>query len=164
MLRSHRTGMTLVLTDAPDSDARATGDARTTTTTLPIVVADGVAYQSGLVAVEGCAELEVRVDTAARQVDVGELADAEYQPGRRLLGAFGFVGDPPAVKIDMLRHPGYGHLSGDRGGVRVGHKHFARGTEPDAGAVQTANKAVYSASETAGRRRNCGRPSWTVRR
>ncbi len=75
---------------------------------LPIIVADGVAYQSGLVAVEGCAELEVKVDTPARQVDVGELADAEYQPGRRLLGAYGFVGDPPAVKIDVLRHPGYG--------------------------------------------------------
>ena len=40
-------------------------------------------------------------------VDVGELAEADYQPGRRLLGAFGFVGDPPAVKIDVLRHPGY---------------------------------------------------------
>jgi len=24
------------------------------------------------------------------------------------LGAYGFVGDPPAVKIDILRHPGYG--------------------------------------------------------
>ena len=75
---------------------------------LPIVEAEGVAYQSGLVAVEGCAELDVRVDTSARQVDVGELAEADYQPGRRLLGAYGFVGDPPAVKIDVLRQPGYG--------------------------------------------------------
>ena len=74
---------------------------------LPIVLADGVAYQSGLTAVEGCAELEVRVDTSARRVDVGELAEADYQPGRRLLGAFGFVGDLPMVKIDVLRHPGY---------------------------------------------------------
>ena len=75
---------------------------------LPIVEAEGVAYQSGLVAVEGCAELDVRVETFARQVDVGELAEADYQPGRRLLGAYGFVGDPPAVKIDVLRQPGYG--------------------------------------------------------
>ncbi len=75
---------------------------------LPIVEAEGVAYQSGLVAVEGCAELDVRVETSARQVDVGELAEADYQPGRRLLGAYGFVGDPPAVKIDVLRQPGYG--------------------------------------------------------
>ena len=49
----------------------------------------------------------MRVDTSARRVDVGELAEADYQPGRRLLGAFGFVGDPPVVKIDVLRHPGY---------------------------------------------------------
>jgi hypothetical protein len=74
---------------------------------LPIVLADGVTYQSGLAAVEGCAELEVRVDTPARRVDVGELAEADYQPGRRLLGAFGFVGEPPAMKIDVLRHGGY---------------------------------------------------------
>ena len=74
---------------------------------LPLVAADGVAYQTGLVAVEGCAELDVRVETAARPVDVGELAVAEYQPGRRLLGAYGFVGEPAAVKLDVLRHPGY---------------------------------------------------------
>ena len=73
----------------------------------PLVAADGVAYQTGLVAVEGCAELDVRVETAARPVDVGELAVAEYQPGRRLLGAYGFVGEPAAVKLDVLRHPGY---------------------------------------------------------
>ncbi|MBN2218303.1 MAG: hypothetical protein JW719_13085, partial [Pirellulales bacterium] len=52
---------------------------------LPIVAAEGVAHQSGLVAVEGNAELDVRVTTDARPVDVGELVDAEYQPGRRLL-------------------------------------------------------------------------------
>ncbi|MFZ1935523.1 MAG: DUF1559 domain-containing protein [Thermoguttaceae bacterium] len=74
---------------------------------LPIIVADDVAYQSGLVGVEGCAELEVNVVTPARQVDVDELADARYQPGRWLLGAFAFVGDPPAVKIDVMRHAAY---------------------------------------------------------
>lgn len=74
---------------------------------LPIVAADGVAYQSGLVSVEGSPELEVRVATKARRVDVGELVDAEYQPGRHLLGVFGFVGDPAEVRVDVLRHPGY---------------------------------------------------------
>ncbi len=74
---------------------------------LPIVRADAVAYQSGMAAVEGCAELEVKVATTARSVDVGELAEAEYQPGRRLLGAFGFAGELPSVKIDLRRHPGY---------------------------------------------------------
>ena len=66
-----------------------------------------MAYQSGLVAVEGCAELDVKVITAARQVDVGELADAEYQPGRRLLGAYGFVGDPQPLNLYISREPGY---------------------------------------------------------
>jgi autotransporter-associated beta strand protein len=79
---------------------------------LPIVRADGVAYQSGLLAVEGSPELDVQLSMAGvRRVDVGELADAEYQPGRRLLGAFGFVGDgariAAEVKISVARHPGY---------------------------------------------------------
>ncbi len=76
---------------------------------LPIVVAAGprLAYQSGMVAVEGSAELDVEVKTEARQVDVGELVDAEYQPGRRLLGAYGFVGDPVAVSVDVSRDSGY---------------------------------------------------------
>ena len=76
---------------------------------LPIVRADGVAWQSGLVAVEGSAELIVGVSTdkRVRRVDVGELVDADYQPGRRLLGAFGFVGTPGDVKVDVSRHPAY---------------------------------------------------------
>ncbi|MCX5654318.1 MAG: hypothetical protein NTY65_06695, partial [Planctomycetota bacterium] len=76
---------------------------------LPVVVADGVTYQSGLVAVEGSAERDVQVAAAgaARKVDVGELAAAEYQPGRRLLGAYGFLGEPPAVKISVARPPAY---------------------------------------------------------
>ncbi|MCX5683297.1 MAG: hypothetical protein NT049_06395, partial [Planctomycetota bacterium] len=74
---------------------------------LPVVVADNVAYQSGLVAVEGSAERQVQVAAVARKVDVGELAAAEYQPGRRLLGAYGFLGDPPAVKISVSRPPAY---------------------------------------------------------
>jgi len=74
---------------------------------LPIVVANGVAHQSGLVAVEGSAELDVQVKTSARAVDVGELVDAEYQPGRRLLGVYSFVGTPAPVTIDACRHPAY---------------------------------------------------------
>ncbi|MBN2218620.1 MAG: hypothetical protein JW719_14685, partial [Pirellulales bacterium] len=74
---------------------------------LPIVAAEGVAHQSGLVAVEGNAELDVRVTTDARPVDVGELVDAEYQPGRRLLGVHGFVGEPIPVTIDAYRYPAY---------------------------------------------------------
>ena len=75
---------------------------------LPIVQAEGVAYQSGLVTVEGSAELDVDLPQGtARRVDVGELVDAQYQPGRRLLGVFEFVGDPPRMAIDIFRRPGY---------------------------------------------------------
>jgi len=76
--------------------------------TLPVVQADRVAHQSGLVAVEGSAELDVQVQTDVRKVHVGELVDAAYQPGKRLLGAFGFVGEPAVLKVDISRHPGYG--------------------------------------------------------
>ena len=75
---------------------------------LPIIEADGVAYQSGLVAVEGSPELDVVVKTGARRVDIGELVDAEYQPGRRLLGAYGFVGDTAPVAVAVARHPTLG--------------------------------------------------------
>ena len=33
---------------------------------------------------------------------VANEADAEYQPGRRLLGAYGFVGDPPEQEAGWL--------------------------------------------------------------
>ncbi len=74
---------------------------------LPIVRAGEVAYQSGMVAVEGHAELDVQVKTTARSADVGELAGADYQPGRRLLGVYDFVGDSPTVTVDVFRRPGY---------------------------------------------------------
>ena len=72
---------------------------------LPIVRAADVMWQSGHVAVEGDAELEVTVqtDSRVRRVDVGELVDAEYQPGRRLLGVFGYVDQPGAVTVDVIR-------------------------------------------------------------
>ncbi|MGD0898439.1 MAG: hypothetical protein ABR915_11425, partial [Thermoguttaceae bacterium] len=74
---------------------------------LPVVRADDVVYQSGNVAIEGSPEFDVEVTTEARRADVGQLAVAEYQPGRRLLGAYAFVGPPPDVAIDVLRHPAY---------------------------------------------------------
>lgn len=74
---------------------------------LPLVQADGVAYQSAVVAVEGSADLDITVDTDARRVDVGELVAAQYRVGRRLLGAFEFVGAPDEVTVDVNRRPGY---------------------------------------------------------
>ncbi|MBC8872161.1 MAG: hypothetical protein H8E44_22240 [Planctomycetes bacterium] len=74
---------------------------------LPLAQAGGVAYQSAVVAVEGSAELDITVNTDARRVDVGELVAAQYRVGRRLLGAFEFVGAPKEVTVDVNRRPGY---------------------------------------------------------
>jgi len=104
---------------------------------LPAIAADGVAHQSGLLAVEGCAELDVRVNMArspsavkndgarppsavsddpaqpgaavpqVKPVDIGELAEADYRPGRRLLGAFAHGDVRPNIRIDVVRHPAY---------------------------------------------------------
>jgi hypothetical protein len=70
---------------------------------LPIVQAEGVVYQSGAVAVEGSPDLDVEVLAHPRKLDVGELVDAHYQPGKRLLGAFGFVGNESDVTIRVAR-------------------------------------------------------------
>ncbi|MEE9603139.1 MAG: hypothetical protein V3V75_07530, partial [Thermoguttaceae bacterium] len=75
---------------------------------MPVIRAEEVVYQSGVVAIEGNAELDVQAKTSARPVDIGELVDADYQPGQRLLGVFGFVGEPAKVAVDVFRHPGYG--------------------------------------------------------
>jgi hypothetical protein len=75
---------------------------------LPLVSADGVSYQSGMVAVEGSAELDVEITKHPRRADIGELVDADYQVGRRLLGAFGYPGDSAEVTVDVFRRPGYG--------------------------------------------------------
>ncbi len=70
--------------------------------------ADGVAYQSAVVAVEGHAELDITVKTDARTVDVGELVAAQYAVGKRLLGVFESVGPAQPVQVDINRRPGYG--------------------------------------------------------
>jgi autotransporter-associated beta strand protein len=74
---------------------------------LPLVRAEDVVYQTGNVAVEGSPELDIQIHTEARRADVGQLAAAEKPPGRRLLGNFAFIGPPPDVDIDVLRHPAY---------------------------------------------------------
>ncbi|MBM4000820.1 MAG: hypothetical protein FJ297_14990 [Planctomycetes bacterium] len=75
---------------------------------LPLPRAESVAYQSGFVAVEGDAEREIAVRTEARRVDVGELSESRYQPGKRLLGSYGFIGEPPAITVDAVRRDAHG--------------------------------------------------------
>jgi len=75
---------------------------------LPLALAEEVEYQSGFVAVEGDAELDVSVttDAATREVDVGELSGANHPIGRRVLGSFGYVGREAQVKATItLRDP-----------------------------------------------------------
>lgn len=67
--------------------------------TLPEIRAENVIYQSGLVAVEGDAELDINVSQHPRSVDMGELVDAEYQVGSRLLGVYSYVGTQGTVTI-----------------------------------------------------------------
>ena len=76
--------------------------------TLPVVRADGVAHQSGFVSIEGDPELDVQIAAHPRPVDVGELVDATYQPGRRLLGVYAFIGDRPELTVKVTRRPLYG--------------------------------------------------------
>ena len=53
------------------------------------------------------ADRDVQVKTSLRKVDVGELAEADYQPGRRLLGAFGYGGDAAEVQVLVARPAEY---------------------------------------------------------
>ncbi|MFO0903810.1 MAG: hypothetical protein U0939_12465 [Pirellulales bacterium] len=80
---------------------------------LPVLLAEPstVSYQSGMAAIEGHADLDVQVTVDSegagrpRRVDVGELATAEYVVGKRLLGAYGFIGDAPEVRVEVERRP-----------------------------------------------------------
>ncbi len=74
---------------------------------LPVARAENVAYQAGFVAIEGSAEVDVKVATKLRKVDIGELVSAKYQPGKRLLGVYSFVSDSPDLRVNVSRHPGH---------------------------------------------------------
>lgn len=72
---------------------------------LPIVRTVDSEYQSGVVAVEGNAELEIAINQHPRIVDIGELVDAQYQVGKRLLGVYGYVGLDDSVTASITRIP-----------------------------------------------------------
>ena len=76
-----------------------------TEVTLPIARGQDVAYQSGTLAVEGHPELEIEMTQSPRSVDIGELVDAEYQVGKRLMGVFGYVGTVDTAALKVSRRP-----------------------------------------------------------
>ncbi|MHB8970989.1 MAG: hypothetical protein ACYC3X_11240 [Pirellulaceae bacterium] len=88
-------------------------DTGTGNVSLPVIRATNVAYQTQMVSVEsGDPTLDVDiVQTTMRGVDVGELAEAEYtpgRPGRQLLGAFASTADDASIQATVARrdlHP-----------------------------------------------------------
>ena len=72
---------------------------------LPIATAEGVAYESGLVGVEGWRTRGPRAPSA-RPVDVA-AGQRRLRARPAPVGDFGFAGAPPAVKIDVFRRPDY---------------------------------------------------------
>lgn len=70
---------------------------------LPIVQAANVAYQTQMVSVEGDSSLDIAIHTAMRPVDVGELVEAQYVPGDRLLGAFASKSEQDTIELDIAR-------------------------------------------------------------
>ncbi len=72
---------------------------------LPIARGHDIAYQSGAVAIEGHPELEIEMSQNPRAVDIGELVDAEFQVGKRLIGVFGYVGTGDTAIAKVSRRP-----------------------------------------------------------
>ncbi len=71
--------------------------------TLPLARAADVAYQTQMVSVEGDPALDVGLETKMRPVDVGEFAEAQQMPGRRLLGAFASTTDDSRIDLIIAR-------------------------------------------------------------
>jgi hypothetical protein len=75
---------------------------------LPLAQARAASLQSGLFSVEGDPELEIAVETSARRVDVGELTSNTYAIGRRLVGAFSYLGGDMEAFARVQKRISYG--------------------------------------------------------
>ena len=69
----------------------------------PVPRAEEVAYQSGRIAVEGDPRLDVAVADHPRAIDIGEFADVVNDLGPHVLGAYGYVGRPPPLRLHLRR-------------------------------------------------------------
>ncbi|MDR3109727.1 MAG: hypothetical protein LBU65_08580 [Planctomycetaceae bacterium] len=74
---------------------------------LPRVVAENVAWQSELIAIEGHEELDVAVQSERelKLADVGELSPARYETGRRLLGVYGGLAANEPLRVAVKQNP-----------------------------------------------------------
>lgn len=52
---------------------------------------------------EGDPVLDIALETSMRRIDVGELAEADYVPGPRLLGAYASTADTATLQVDIAR-------------------------------------------------------------
>lgn len=68
---------------------------------------EDVAYQSGTIAIEANGELEVSVLTHPREADIGQLIDAQYQVGKRLIGVYGYIEEDDAVSLKIAQRVGH---------------------------------------------------------
>jgi autotransporter-associated beta strand protein len=134
---------------------------------LPMLTADGVVYQSGMVAIEGDLELGVEVQkTDARRADVGQLAIARYalasvgpnqqqagprQSPMRLVGAYEFLGDPPRVPVDVVRNSSYALTPAIVQQAKLATLLSADGTSQTKAAFQIRTKASYLEVELPGK-------------
>ena len=85
----------------------------TTTYTPAIATAESVVYQSGVLSVESSPELAIKVEDAAatdlgpdsrlKPVDVGELVVNGYNVGKHRVGAYGYTGMRPNVRLAISR-------------------------------------------------------------
>ncbi len=78
---------------------------------LPGILAQNIAWQSKVIAVEGDEELDIVIPTESetgdlllRPVDVGLLSSAVYQPGKRLLGVFGVLDETAPLAVTMTKN------------------------------------------------------------
>ena len=75
---------------------------------LPVIRIPDLELQSGLFSIEGDPELDIDVSTNARKVDVGEMTSDTYAIGRRLVGAFSFLGPTVDASVNVSKRTNFG--------------------------------------------------------
>ena len=111
---------------------------------LPIVRATDVAYQTQMVAVEGDPVLDIALETSMRRIDVGELAEADYAPGPRLLGAYASTADTATLQVDIARRDLRPLPAAIVKRAPVGYVDIVNGCEPIGRSVPASDESAVS--------------------